>query len=122
MMTTFLYTNIALLDITTKEQSTSYKIQQCTKGTKYFEERLGLAFKKVDGECFSFLHFNHTTGFENCIFVHSNHSTCFPWLSCDNMTSIFISLSKEPIIPTLISILLQNKRKRGCLSHLKPEN
>ncbi|XP_067022260.1 kinetochore protein Spc25-like isoform X2 [Acropora muricata] len=35
-------------DIATKEQSTSYKIQQCTKGTKYFEERLGLAFKKVD--------------------------------------------------------------------------
>lgn len=93
-MTTFLYTNIALLDIATKEQSTSYKIQQCTKGTKYFEERLGLAFKKVDGECLSSIHrhlfvmshnappWDHymtsqktaekettTTGLENCIFV-----------------------------------------------------
>lgn len=42
-------------DIATKEQSTSYKIQQCTKGTEYFEERLGLAFKKVDEENLQFV-------------------------------------------------------------------
>jgi len=38
-----------LPEISAKEQSTSYKIKQFTKGTDYFKERLGLAFKKVDG-------------------------------------------------------------------------
>jgi len=45
-----------LSDISAKEQSTSYKIEQFTKGTEYFKERLGLSFKKVDGR-FCFMHF-----------------------------------------------------------------
>jgi len=42
-------------EISAKEQSTSYKIKQFTKGTEYFKERLGLAFKKVDEENLQFV-------------------------------------------------------------------
>ena len=38
------------LEITSKEQSSSFKIKQFTKGTEFFKERLGLVFKKVDGK------------------------------------------------------------------------
>ena len=40
---------LSLSEISAKEQSTSYKIKQFTRGTEYFKERLGLSFKKVDG-------------------------------------------------------------------------
>lgn len=42
-------------EISAKEQSTSYKIKQFTKGTEYFKERLGLSFKKVDEEHLQFV-------------------------------------------------------------------
>ncbi|XP_058964527.2 kinetochore protein Spc25-like [Pocillopora verrucosa] len=42
-------------EVSAKEQSTSYKIKQFTKGTEYFKERLGLSFKKVDEEHLQFV-------------------------------------------------------------------
>lgn len=42
-------------EITAKEQGTLFKIKQFTKGTEYFKERLGLAFKKVDEENLQFV-------------------------------------------------------------------
>lgn len=42
-------------EISAKEQSTSHKIKQFTKGTEYFKERLGLAFKKVDEDNLQFV-------------------------------------------------------------------
>lgn len=54
------------LEITSKEQSSSFKIKQFTKGTAFFKERLGLAFKKVDGKlCCS--HPRFSQGFLHCI-------------------------------------------------------
>ena len=41
---------VFFLEITSKEQSSSFKIKQFTKGTEFFKERLGLVFKKVDGK------------------------------------------------------------------------
>ncbi|CAH3177544.1 unnamed protein product [Porites lobata] len=42
-------------EITSKEQSSSFKIKQFTKGTEFFKERLGLAFKKVDEDNLQFV-------------------------------------------------------------------
>ena len=41
---------VFFLEIASKEQRSSFKIKQFTKGTEFFKERLGLAFKKVDGK------------------------------------------------------------------------
>ena len=41
---------VFFLEIASKEQSSSFMIKQFTKGTEFFKERLGLAFKKVDGK------------------------------------------------------------------------
>ncbi|KAK3749911.1 hypothetical protein QZH41_017367 [Actinostola sp. cb2023] len=35
-------------DIQAKEEATNYKLQQFVKGTQFFENRLGLSFKKID--------------------------------------------------------------------------